>query len=335
MSATNGMPALRITPRLVWKMLKLTWQEWGDDNGASLSAALAYYTVFSLAPILVIVVAVVGLYYGQDAARGQLVAQIGGLIGDEGADLVESMIVTASEPAKGTIATVLGFLTLLFGATGAFSEMQASLNHIWDLPKRKSTGMINWVTSRFISFTLVLGTGFLLLVSLILGAVFAALTDLFGSAGVNIEIYGQAINFALSFVLTGLLFALIYRILPDIEIAWRDVWVGAMVTSFAFSIGKLAIGIYLGRNSTASAYGAAGSLVIVMIWVYYSAQILFLGAEFTQVYSRLVGSRRGERALVAAGQQRASQRQPAYGEEGLLSAQPAASGTGGQNTPGQ
>lgn len=316
------MPGIKVTPKVIWKILRMTWTEWGDDNGASLSAALAYYTVFSLAPIMVIVVAMVGLIFGADAARGRIVEQIGGLVGEQGGELVESMIVNASQPAKGALATILGVITLLFGATGAFSEMQASLNHIWDLPKKKAGGILSWVTDRFISFSLVLGTGFLLLVSLILGAAFAAVTEVFGSAGVNMEVYGQLINFAISFALTTLLFALIFRVLPDVEIAWNDVWVGALATSFAFSVGKLLIGLYLGNTSTGSSYGAAGSLVIVMVWVYYSAQILLLGAEFTQVYSRMIGSRRNERALVTAGQYRANRNARAGVEEGAMEATP-------------
>lgn len=330
------MTKQRFSLKTIWKLLKLTWEEWTDDNGASLSAALSYYTVFSLAPILVIAVAVAGLFFGEEAARGQLVGQIRGMVGEQGAELTQTMIANASEPAKGTLATILGVLTLLFGATGAFSEMQASLNHIWDLPKRKSSGMWNWISTRFISFTLVLGTGFLLLVSLILSAVFAAMTELFGRVGVDLEVWGQLINFVLSFVLTGVLFALIYRILPDVDIAWRDVWVGAFVTAALFSVGKLLIGIYLGNAGTASTYGAAGSLVVVMLWVYYSAQILFLGAEFTQVYSRMFGSRRDERALVTSRKEgsfrspktASSELAPALAQEPAPAPQPSAAESG-------
>lgn len=288
----------RFSFKKIWTLLKMTWEEWGDDNGTSLAASLAYYTVFSLAPILVIAVAVAGFFFGREAAQGQLVSQVEGLVGEQGGELVQTMVASASQPATGTLAAILGFLTLLFGATGAFSEMQSALNHIWDLPKKKSSGIWNFITTRFISFTLVLGTGFLLLVSLILAAVFAGMTELFGRAGVDMEIWGQSINFVISFGLTALLFALIYRILPDVDIAWRDVWVGATITAALFTIGKLLIGLYLGNAAPGSSYGAAASLVVVMLWVYYSAQILFLGAEFTQVYSRLYGSRQEEAALV-------------------------------------
>ena len=289
-----------LAPRTVWKLLKLTKAEWTADNGASLAAALAYYTVFSLAPILVIAVAVAGLVFGQEAARGELTAQISGFVGKEGAELTQTLLANASNPSTGSLAGVVGLVTLLFGATGAFGQMQNSLNHIWNVPQDKTGGRWKTVTTRLISFVLVLGVGLLLLIMLILSALISGFTNLVGVTGASAQLWGEVINFVASFAITTVLFALIYRVLPDVDVSWRDVWVGALITSVLFTIGKQLIGIYLGRASVASAYGAAGSVVIVMLWVYYSAQILFLGAEFTQVYTRMFGSRRHERAMITA-----------------------------------
>jgi membrane protein len=288
----------RFSAKTLLKLLRLTWKEWKDDNGTSLAAALAYYTVFSLAPILIIAVAVAGLVFGEEAARGELTAQISSFVGDEGAELAQEVLANTSKPTIGSLAGVIGLLTLLFGATGAFSQMQSSLNHLWNVPSGGPSGIWNTVTTRAISFLLVLGVGLLLLTMLILSAVISALTNILGASAETAQMWGQIINFVVSFGLTMVMFALLYKVLPDVDIDWSDVWVGAMITAILFTIGKQLIGLYLGRASVASAYGAAGSLVIVMLWVYYSAQILFLGAEFTQVYTRMFGSRRDERAML-------------------------------------
>jgi membrane protein len=290
----------RFSAKSLWALLKLTWSEWTADNGTSLAAALAYYAVFSLAPILIIAVAVAGIVFGEEAARGELTDQISGFVGEQGADLTQTMLANANKPSIGSLAGLLGLATLLFGATGAFSQMQKALNEIWNVPRSERSGIWHTVTTRFISFLLVLGVGLLLLVMLILSALISGLTNLLGASGASAQMWGQIINFVASFAITALLFALIYKVLPDVDIAWRDVWVGALVTSVLFTVGKQLIGIYLGRASVASTYGAAGSLVVVMLWVYYSAQILYLGAEITQVYTRMHGSRRHERAMVTA-----------------------------------
>ncbi len=277
----------------IFQLIKLTFQEWGEDNGGSLSAALAYYTIFSLAPLLVIAVAVAGLFFGREAAQGGLVDQIDQVVGQQGGELVESIIVNASAPTKGGLAAALGLLTLLFGATGAFSEMQNSMNHIWDQPRPPKGGIMAWVRNRLVSFLLVMGTGLILLASLLVGAVLAAASQALEGVGIS-PVAWQAANQLATLVLLTVAFAIIYRALPDTKVAWRDVWPGAILASGLFAIARLVLNFYLANNSTVSAYGAAGSLIVLLIWIYFSAQILFLGAEFSQVYARLFGSRQHE-----------------------------------------
>ncbi|HXW01096.1 MAG TPA: YihY/virulence factor BrkB family protein [Anaerolineae bacterium] len=276
--------------KTIWTLLKETFSEWSEDKASRLAAALAYYTVFALAPLLIIVIAVAGLVFGQEAARGELVTQIQGLVGQEGAQLIETMIESASKPTSGIIATTIAIATILFGASGLFGQLQDALNTIWEVPPKPERGILGMVKDRFLSFTMVLGIGFLLLVSLIISAALSALdpylTDLLPGSIYLIKI----LNLVISFGLITLLFALIYKILPDVEIAWSDVWIGAAVTSLLFNLGKFVIGVYLGNSSAGSAYGAAGSLVVLLLWVYYSAQILLFGAEFTQVYAKRYGS---------------------------------------------
>ncbi|MCX6049063.1 MAG: YihY/virulence factor BrkB family protein [Chloroflexi bacterium] len=272
----------------VWPLLKRTYQEWSDDNASVLAAALSYYTAVSIAPLLIIVIAIVGFFYGEQAARGELVAQIQGLIGVEGAKFIQDVIANANKPTVGTIAGLLSLATLIWGSTNVFEQLHSSLNQIWDVEAKKSSGIVATIRERFLSFTLVLGIGFLLLVSLLLSAVLSALSHWFGNLVPGAEWVWEIVNFVISFGVITLLFCLIYKILPDAEIAWRDVWLGAAVTALLFTIGKLVLGLYLGNTS--SAYGAAGSLVVFLLWVYYSAQILFLGAEFTQVYSNQHGT---------------------------------------------
>ncbi|MCC7448121.1 MAG: YihY/virulence factor BrkB family protein [Anaerolineae bacterium] len=276
------------------ELAKQTFSEWNEDKAPQLAAALAYYTIFSIAPLLIIVIGIAGLVFGQEAVRGQIVGQIQGMVGQQGAELIQTMIQNASRPAAGVLATIIGFVTLLAGAAGVFSQMKATLNQIWDVPPKQGPGGIKGIIAsikqQFISFTMVLGVGFLLLVSLVLSAGLQAAGKFLGDRfGVSSGIW-EIINFVVSFGVITLLFAAIYKVLPDLKIAWRDVWIGAAVTALLFTIGKWLIGLYLGHSSTASSYGAAGSLVILLLWIYYSAQILFLGAEFTQVYARKHGS---------------------------------------------
>jgi membrane protein len=279
----------------VWSLLKQTVSEWMDDNVPAQAAALAYYTLFSVAPMLIIAIAVAGLVFGEEAARGEIQNQLQSLIGDAGAKVVEDLVANASKPSSGILATVVGILVLAFAATGVFVQLQDSLNTIWKVKKKPMNGLLAFLRQRLLSFAMVLGIGFLLLVSLVLSAALAAAGTFLVGLLPAWETVLQLVNLAIAFAVTTVLFAMIYKVLPDTRVAWRDVWLGAAVTSFLFSLGKLAIGLYLGKSSVSSSYGAAGSFAVLLLWVYYSSQLLFLGAEFTQVYSRWHGSRRAER----------------------------------------
>lgn len=280
------------TAARIWPLLKESVSEWTDDKALSLSAALAYYTVFSLAPLLIIVVAVAGFFWGGKSAAVQreLIGQIAGLVGQDSADFVGQMLENADRPGSGgVVATVVGVATLLFASTAAFAQLQDSLNTIWEVKTDPNYGIKGVIKTRVLSLGLVLTIGFLLLVSLVLTVAIAAISGVLGGDG-SLEPLWQLINTVVSLGVITLLFAMIFKYLPDVEIAWRDVWVGAAVTAVLFVLGKLAIGLYLGSSTVASTYGAAGSLVILLLWVYYSAAILFFGAEVTQVYARRYGS---------------------------------------------
>lgn len=277
--------------KTIISLLRETFTEWNEDKASRLAAALAYYTVFSLAPMLIIAIAIAGAVFGEEAARGEIVTQIQGLVGRDGAKFIETAIEGASKPKAGTIASLISIAVLLFGASGLFAQLQDSLNTIWEVQPKPGRGVIGILRDRFLSFTMVLGVGFLLLVSLVLSAGLSGLVNFLGSLLPGIGALLQIANFVLSFAVTTLLFGLIYKVLPDVKIAWSDVWSGAIVTSLLFSIGRFALGLYLGNSSFGSTYGAAGSVVIILVWVYYAAQILFFGAEFTQVYARRYGSR--------------------------------------------
>jgi membrane protein len=264
---------------------------WREHKASKMAAALAYYTVFALAPILVISIAVAGLVLGQDAAEGRIVGQLSGLIGSTSAAALEAMIAAARKPSSGILATIIGLATLLFGATGVFGELQDSLDTIWGVKPRPGRGLLGMLKDRFISFTMVLGIGFLLLVSLVVSAAISALGAWLGGLLPLPELVMQAINLGVSIAVVTVLFAMIFRVLPDVEIEWRDVWVGALFTAILFALGKLAIGLYLGKSSLSSSYGAAGALVVILVWVYYSAQILFFGAELTRAWAYQHGSR--------------------------------------------
>jgi membrane protein len=276
-------------------LLKETLREWREDGATRLAAALAYYTTFSLAPLLVLVIAIAGLVGGQEAARTQTMAQVQDLLGAEGREFIEGMIESASQPETGLTATLIGAVTLLFGALGVFGELQNSLNTIWEVKPKPAKdwldGVKRFVLKRILSFTMVLGIGFLLLASLVLSAAVSALGEYIDSRWPMADFWLGLINFVVSFLVITLLFAMIFKFLPEIKIAWRDVWLGAAVTSALFSLGKFLIGLYLGRSEVGNTFGAAGSLAILLIWIYYSAQILFFGAEFTQVYANRYGSK--------------------------------------------
>lgn len=276
-------------------LFKRSYQEWKDDHASRLAAALAYYTIFSLAPMLVIVIAVAGLIWQRDAVQTSVMNQIGGLVGAQGVDFVSNLLDSASNPAQGIVATIIGIITLLFGALGVFNALHDSLNVVWDVQEEKTVGLWNTIKkviiSRFLSFTMILGIGFMLLVSLVISASISAFGTWIGGLLPFHEVILQIINLVISIGVITVFFALIFKVLPDADIAWRDVWVGAFVTAVLFSIGKTLIGLYLGSTAVASSFGAAGSLVLLLLWIYYSAQILFFGAEFTQVYANEYGSK--------------------------------------------
>ena len=277
------------------QLLRETLREWLEDGANRLAAALAYYTTFSLAPLLVLIIAIAGLVGGREAAQNQTMAQVQDLLGVQGREFIQGMIESASKPTTGLIATSLGAVTLLFGALGVFGELQNSLNTIWEVKPKPAKGLLDgirrFVIRRLLSFTMVLGIGFLLLASLVISAAVAAFGEYIGNRWPLADFWLQLLNFVISFGVVTLLFAMMFKFLPEIKIAWKDVWLGAAVTSALFSLGKFLIGLYLGRSEVGNTFGAAGSLAILLIWIYYSAQILFLGAEFTQVYARRYGSR--------------------------------------------
>ena len=265
------------------ELFKATFYEWSEDNCARLGAALAFYSVVSLAPLLIIAVSIASLVFGREAARNGVVEQLRGLVGIQAARSIEMMVDVSRKPASNMVGLAIGIVTLLLGASGVFGQLQDALNVIWEAPSRKGRPFLRILRDRFVSFTMVLGCGFLLLVSLIVSAGLSAVND---SAGRVISIDPavlQALHMIVAFAVTTLLFAMIFKVLPDVSIGWHEVWIGAAMTSLLFTLGKFLIGLYLGQSNMASAYGAAGSLLILLVWTYYSAQILLFGAEFTQV----------------------------------------------------
>jgi membrane protein len=286
--------------RRVWAVVERAAIKWSADDCLQLGAALAYYTVFSLAPVLVIVIAVAGALFGEEAAQGEIVGQIGNLVGPEGATAIQSLVQSANRPGAGSRATLIGLLVLLFGSTSAFTQLQSALNRVWDVPTEAHGGVWDLIRARFLSFAAVLGTGFLLSVSLVLSAAAAAL----GRFGGGYLPFGGLLGLADvvgSMIVHTLLFAMIFKLLPDAAIEWRDVWVGATVTAALFVVGKLAIGLYLGRSDLGAAYGAAGWVILVLAWVYYSAQIVLFGAEFTRAYGVVRADGRARDSATAPG----------------------------------
>ncbi|MEP7355826.1 MAG: YihY/virulence factor BrkB family protein [Anaerolineales bacterium] len=282
----------RLDARGFWELIKTTWAEFNEDKVPRLGAALAYYTIFSLAPLLIIVIAVAGLVFGQGQAQEALLGQLRGLMGTQGADMIQTMIDSTRRPAAGLFATVFGLGTLVLAAIGAFNQLHDALNTIWEVKPKPGLGWLQKVRDRLLSLSMVLFVGFLLLASL---TVSAALVAAGGFLSAQLPFLGQwllaVINFVISYAVITLLFALMFKYMPDAKIAWTDVWIGAAITALLFTIGKSLIGLYLGRASTGAAYGGAGALVILLLWIYYSAQIFLLGAEFTQVYAGRYGQR--------------------------------------------
>ncbi|HEX7154673.1 MAG TPA: YihY/virulence factor BrkB family protein [Thermoanaerobaculia bacterium] len=273
---------------------KQTFQEFGQDKAPRLGAALAYYTVFSIAPLLLIAISIAGIVFGEEAARGALSTQLSNVMGPSMAEAVEKMVAAANKPKTGVLATIIGVVTLLFGASGVFGQLKDALNTIWNVEPKKGGGVMGFIKDRFLSMAMVAGVGFLLLVTLVFDAVISAMGGFIGNRLPGGEAMMHAIQLVVSFGLVTVLFAVIFKYLPDIKIRWKDVWLGAAMTSFLFVIGKFALGLYIGKTAASSSFGAAGSLVVLLLWVYWSAQILFLGAEFTQVWTRTNGSLKGD-----------------------------------------
>jgi membrane protein len=274
-------------PKSLWKLLKTIFIKWMEDDPFQSAAALSYYTLFSLAPLLIISIAVAGFVFGREAAQNQIVSTMQGLIGQDSAQAIQAMIQNASNrPKTGMISTLLGGIVLLFGAGGVVGQLQTSLDLIWGVKAQADSGLHDFIRRRFVSFAMVLGVGFLLLVSLAVSAFISGVTQFIGSFFGGVAV----IDILISFGFVTFLFAMIYKFLPDVQIQWTDVWVGAALTSLLFTIGKFLIGFYLGTSGVTSVYGAAGSLITILLWVYYSALIFFWGAEFTQVYSSHYGS---------------------------------------------
>ena len=271
-----------------WRLLQDTALEWYEDRAQRLGAALAFYTLFALAPGLIILIALTGVFIGPQAAQGQIVEQIQYLIGRPGAEAIEATILSARE--AGASVTVVAVITLVLGLWYVFGELQDALNTVWGVTSKPGRRFLVILRERFWSFTLVVGIGFLLLVSLAVSAWLAALGTYFAQPLPAPALLLETLNFVISFCVITFLFGMIFKLLPDVDVMWRDVWLGAALTSLLFTLGKGVIGLYLGRATIGSAYGAAGSLVVVLLWVYYSAQILFFGAEFTKIWTRRRGA---------------------------------------------
>ena len=279
-----------MTARLAWEISKGSVSEFFEDKAPRLAAALAYYALFSLGPLLVIVIGVAGLFFEKNAVSHEVTSQIQSFVGDKGAGTIESMLKRGNGNSS-LIATVLGTLALVFGATGVFGQLQDALNTIWEVKLKPGQGVWAFIRSRFLSFAMVFGIAFLLLISMVITTLLEAFSGAISQVLPVPAMVVRVLHLGISFVVITLLFAMIFKLLPDARVRWRDVWVGAMGTSLLFTLGKSLIALYLGRESTSSAYGAAGSVIIILLWVYYSSLILFFGAEFTQVYARKTGSK--------------------------------------------
>ncbi len=275
--------------REFWETTKESARDWSEDNASRMAAALAYYALLSLAPLVVIAIAVIGFFYGSDAARGRVSDELGAFVGSGAAEGIEAVVASARSPESGIISTVVGVVTLFFGASGVFGELQSSLNTVWEVKRRPGGGIWGEVKVRFFSFSMVLGVAFLLLVSLLVSAGLSAVGSIFTGLLPGGELAWQVFNFLFSLAVVAALFAVIFKYIPDAEVRWRDVWLGGVVTAVLFSIGKSLLGLYLGKAAVVSAYGAAGSVIALVVWVYYATQIFLFGAELTQARARRSG----------------------------------------------
>jgi YihY family inner membrane protein len=268
-----------------WQIFRTAANAWMDDYAPSMGAALSYYTLFSLAPLLVLIIAIAGMVFGQDAAQAAIIAQFQSIMGKEGSMAVQGLLKAAREPSTGVVASIVGGVLLLVGATATFAELQTDLDRIWEVPaKEKPAGVWGWLRSRVLSFGLVLGVAFMLMISLVVSAALAAAGEWLGGGAAE-SVLANVLNFTASLALFTVLFAMIYKIMPTAKISWHDVWMGSAVTALLFNVGKSLIGLYLAKSSVASGFGAAGSFVILVAWFYYSAQIFLFGAEYTWVYA--------------------------------------------------
>ncbi len=281
-----------MSAKQIWRLVRASVAAWGEDYASSMGAALAFYTIFSIAPVLLIAIAVAGLVFDTHAAQQAVARELARLMGRDAAGAVEAILQSAQSPSGGLISTTIGVVALLIGASAVFGELQDALNRIWRAAVPRPPGLWRLIREKTLSFGMILGVGFLLMVSLVVSAAIAALSEWWGAAFGHQALLFEAINFLLSFAVITAAFALIYKLLPRVSVQWHDVWIGAAVTALLFTVGKSLIGIYLGRSGVTSAFGAAGSLIVLLLWVYYSAQIFLLGAEFTWVYAHEFGSYR-------------------------------------------
>jgi membrane protein len=294
-------------PKSIFGLLKDTFTEWREDKASRLGAALAYYAIFSIGPLILVAIAIAGFVFGEEAASGQIEQSLGGVLGPEGAAVIQQSVANAAKPGAGIIASVLGIVTLLLGASGIFGQLQDALNTVWDAEPPEGGGIMGFIKTKLTLFVMVLVVGLLLLATLAANAVLSVIGKAFSDLLPGGALVWQAVNFLATAAMMTLAFALIFRFLPATEIAWKDVWIGAVITSVLFTLGQIALSFYLGLSDVGSPYGAAGSLVVVLVWIYYSAQILLFGAEFTQVYARERGSR-SPAAKKAEGQELAVER---------------------------
>ncbi len=287
-----------LNPKRLLQLFVKAGKAWVADYAPSMGAAISYYTVFSLAPLLVIVIAIAGALFGREAVQGLIATELSGLIGKDGAEVVQGLVAAASDTERGLVAGLISLVVLLVGATTVFAELQSALDRIWHVPDQaKPSGLWAILRARLLSFGLILGLVFLLAVSLAVSTVLSALGSWAGGLLPGWEMLLHVLNVAVSLGVFTLLFAMIYKLLPSTDIAWRDVWVGAFVTAVLFEIGKLLIGLYLGKSGVTESFAAAGSLVVLLAWVYYAAQVFLLGAEFTKAYADEHGSYAGQRAM--------------------------------------
>lgn len=276
----------------IWLLIKTTVIAWSDDYAPSMGAALAFYTLFSIAPLLLIVLSITGFVFGAEAARGEIAGQLQNLMGEQSALTVQALLQNVNKPSEGIMATITGVLLLLIGATTVFGELQSALDRIWRAPERPPIrSIISFLRSRLLSFGMIFGIGFILMVSLIFNAALSAVSHWWSLQFKEWFIILYSVNLVFGFVMTTAMFALIYKYIPSVKIRWREVWLGALITAALFTVGKFLIGLYMTKSAVASGFGAAGSVVALLVWVYYSAQIFLLGAEFTWAYSTIYGSR--------------------------------------------